>query len=303
MTSFVRIEKSLAHRLAVLVAPECGEVLSMFRSNRDGWVKMPTEIETIRRNLGIGEIYVHTYEDENRIWSCLFRGAFPKNTIEELKKVDEEFLALSESEKLALFDDDAVAYFNNELDIAWDEIFPKTEEAKEAARNKFEALSDEEKKTAAYSAVMFVVFFYAYFYNLLSLMVHGQKLTTLVPLALQGDKDAFCKAIQIDRNLLTGHPYFKDTYARLQMGEDKDFLDAILYRIGNPTTRGKIRFPALYMVFTTLESLHWLNDFSASEILDLCDEAKLDRFQNRVEDENYLNKRRIEFRQMQKIGK
>jgi len=298
----IRVEKSLARRLAVLVAPECGEVLSLFRSNRDGWVKMPAEIELLRKNMGIGEIYVHTYEDENRIWSCLYKGVFPENTVEEVKKLDEEFFALSEEEKLALFDDDAVASFNNDLDISWDEIFPKTEEAKEAARKKYESLSDEEKKTAAFSAVMFVVFFYAYFYNLLSLMVHGQKLTTLVPLALQGDKDAFCKAVQIDRNLLIGHPYFKDAYARLQTGEDKDFLDNVLYRIGNPTTRGKIRFPALYMVFTTLDSLHWLDDFSASEILDLCDEAKLDRFQNRVEDENYLIKRRNEYRRFQNIG-
>lgn len=296
-----RVEKSLARRLAVLVAPECGEVLSMFRSNRDGWVKMPAHLELIRKNLGIGEIYVRTYEDENRIWSCLYRGVFPENTVEELKKLDEEFVALSEEEKLALFEDDAVASFSNELDISLDDIFPKTEEDKETARKLFDALSEEEKKTAAYRAAMFVVFFYAYFYNLLALMVHGQKLTTLVPLALQGDKEAFCKAIQIDRNLLTGHPYFRDTYARLQMGEDKDFLDSILYRIGNPTTRGRIRFPALYMVFTTLESLHWLDDFSASEILDLCDEAKLDRFQNRVEDENYLIKRRNEYHRFQKI--
>lgn len=53
-----RLEKSLARRLILLVAPECGEVQSMFRSNRDGWVKMPAEIELLRKNLGIGEIHV-----------------------------------------------------------------------------------------------------------------------------------------------------------------------------------------------------------------------------------------------------
>jgi hypothetical protein len=299
----IRIEKSLARRLAVLAAPECGEVLSEFRFNRDGWVKMPAEFELVRKNSGVGELYVLTYEDENRIWNCLFKGIFPENTAEELKKLDEELLALSEEEKLTLFDEDSISSLNKNLDFAWDDIFPKTEEAKEAARKLFDALSEEEKKTAAYRAAMFVVFFFAYFYNILSLMIHGQKLSTLVPLALKGDQEAFCKAAQIDRNLLTGHPYFRDTYARLQTGEDKDFLDALLYRIGNPTTRGKVRFPALYMVFAILESLHWLDDFSASEILDLCDEAKLDRFQNRVEDTNYLNKRRIEYRLLQKSGK
>lgn len=150
---------------------------------------------------------------------------------------------------------------------------------------------------------MFIAFFYSFFYNTLSLMVHGQKLTTLVPLALKGDKEAFCKAVQIDRNLLDGHPYFRDTYARLLAGEDKGFLDALLYRIGNPTTRGKIRYPALYMVFTVLESFNWLDGFTASEILDICDEAKLDRFQNRIEDENFLIKRRLEYRRFQNASK
>ncbi|HLP98000.1 MAG TPA: hypothetical protein VK149_06110 [Sideroxyarcus sp.] len=297
-----RVEKSLARRLAVLVAPECGEILSLFRTNRDGWVKMPADIELLRKNLGIGDIYVHTYEDDNRIWSCLYRGVFPDNTVEELQKLDSEFLALSEEEKLALFNDDAVSSFSEGIDLTWDEIFPKTEEAKAAAKQQFEALSDEEKKKTLYQSAMLIIFFYAHFYNLLSVMVHGQKLTTLVPLALQGNKEAFCKAVQIDRNLLTGHPYFKETYLELQTGEDKDFLDALLYRIGNPTTRSKFRFPALYMLFSTLDMLHWLDEFTASEILDICDEAKLDRFQNRIEDENYLTKRRIEYRRFQRVG-
>jgi hypothetical protein len=55
------------------------------------------------------------------------------------------------------------------------------------------------------------------------------------------------------------------------------------------------------MVFATLESFHLLDAFTATEILDICDEAKLDRFQNRIEDENYLIKRRREYRRFQKI--
>ena len=133
-------------------------------------------------------------------------------------------------------------------------------------------------------------------------MVHGQKLTTLVPLALQGDKKSFCKAIQIDRNLLTGHPYFRDTYARLQTGEDPNFLDDITSYIKRPPIQGRIRFPVLYILFAILDGFKRLEDFSASEILDICDDAKLDRYQNRIEDENYLIKRRLEYRKKQKTG-
>jgi len=292
----IRIEKSIARLLAVEMAPECGQVLSDFRVNRDGWVKMPEEIEQVYKKLNLGAYYAVVYEDENRINSCLFKALFPVNFIEEFTKLDQEFMALSEEEKLSLLKDDIFPSFSfdGEFGFSFEDFFPKTEEAKEAARLAFEALTEEEKKDAVFRLAMFIAYFYSFFYNTLSLMVHGQKLTTLVPLALQGDKEAFCKAVQIDRNLLDGHPYFKDTYARLRSGEDQDFLDAVLYRIGNPTTRGKIRFPALYMVFTILDSFGWLDDMTASEILDICDEAKLDRFQSRIEGENNLIKRRSE---------
>jgi len=297
-----RIEKPIARRLTIMLAPECGEVLSHFRAKRDGWVKLPHKFEELRKNSGLGDSYVVAYEDESRILSSLFKGIFSENASEELKQFNTEFLALTPEERIEVVD--AVSKFlqGAEFKLILDNAFVITEKDRETARQAFEAQSSEKKAADIQSIQYLLIFFYSIFYNSLSLMVHGQKLTTLVPLALQGDKESFCKAVQIDRNLLTGHPYFRDTYARLQSGDDKDFLDAVLYRIGNPTTRGKIRFPSLYMVFATLEGFHWLDEFTASEILDICDEARLDRFQNRIEDENYLTKRRIEYRRMQRIG-
>ncbi|MER0216991.1 MAG: hypothetical protein DU481_12555 [Nitrosomonas sp.] len=58
----------------------------------------------------------------------------------------------------------------------------------------------------------------------------------------------------------------------------------------------------MYSLFATLDLFEWLDDFTAPEILDMCDEAGLDRYQNRIEDENYLIKRRLEYRKKQKIG-
>ena len=189
------------------------------------------------------------------------------------------------------------------LKSAFDTFFPKTESERENARNVFESLNETEQTAVITRTQYFLFFIYASFYNLLSVMIHGQKLTTLVPLAMQGDKEAFCKSVQIDRNLLTGHPYFKNTYARLLRGEDQDFLECLLYRMGNPTTRSRIRFPTLYMVFATLESFQCLDEHTASEILDICDTAQLDRFQNRIEDENNLIRRRRDYRNMQKLAK
>ena len=183
-----------------------------------------------------------------------------------------------------------------------DDALSQMKMSPEAAQEEFEALPEEERTAIIHRMQLALAFFYATFFNSIALMVHKQKLTTLVPLALRGDKESFCKAVQIDRNLLTGHPYFRDTYARLQTGEDSDFLKKISKHITHPPIQGRIKYPALYSLFATLDLFKWLDDSTAPEILDLCDEARLDRYQNRIEDENYLVKRRLEYRKNQKIG-
>jgi hypothetical protein len=226
------------------------------------------------------------------------RWVFPENTAESIKELDEEFRQAS-SDSIIEWAEEAA----DGLEIGFDALFNMTDSEREGLRRQFDTLPEGEKISELYKAQNLLAFVYAYFYNILSLMVHGQKLTTLVPLALQGDKEAFCKAAQIDRNLLTGHPYFRDTFARLNTGDDTDFLDALLYRIGNPSLRGRIRYPALFSLFAVLDSFGLLDEFTAPEILDMCDEAKLDRFQNRIDDESNLNKRRAEYRRYQKLPK
>ena len=56
------------------------------------------------------------------------------------------------------------------------------------------------------------------------------------------------------------------------------------------------------MVFACLEASQWLDDFPHAEILDICDEAGLDRYENRIEDVNYLTKRLKDYRRFQKTG-
>lgn len=297
-----RIEKSIARFLSVTLAPECGEVIKTLRTKRNGWIKMPDELEQLRKNSGLGDTYVLLYEAEPRIYFCLYKAIFSEDTAKQLEQFDAELAEISEAEKLKMLKD-----FDNDLsdetisaeieeNVSQEEITP------EAVQAEFEALPEEERTAIIQRIQLGLAFFYATFFNSIALMVHGQKLTTLVPLALKGDKKAFCKAVQIDRNLLTGHPYFQDTYARLQTGENPNFLCDVLTHMNRPPIQGRIRFPALYALFATLDLFGWLNDLSAPEILDMCDEAGLDRYQNRIEDENYLIKRRLEYRKKQKLG-
>ena len=143
---------------------------------------------------------------------------------------------------------------------------------------------------------------FAQIFNTLALMTHGAALTTLVPQAIEGDDEAFLKAVQVDRLLLTHHPYFIARKQRAQDEGDTEFLSALAYRESNPNLKGKIRYPALFMLFGILESVKWLDKLKHDEILDLCDEIGLDRFQNRIEDVNYLTKRLADYRRFQKSG-
>lgn len=291
----------VARRFAALLAPECGAVLARCKAERTGRFEMPADVQEVTKRLGVSDFYVTTYENEASIYLCAHKYAIPTDITEAISLLDAEIESATENEISEALDQLALE-FAKEVS-GFDIRFPKTESERQAARAAFDALSEAEQKQATIRAQYFLIFFNAYFYNMLSLMVHGQKLTTLVPLAIQGDQEAFCKAVQIDRNLLLGHPYFKETYSRLIRGGDPAFLKLLTYRLNNATTRGKIRFPALYMVFATLDSFQCLDALTAGEVLDICDEAGLERFQNRIEDENNLVRRRIEYRAMQKRSK
>lgn len=107
-------------------------------------------------------------------------------------------------------------------------------------------------------------------------------------------------AAQVDRQLLIHHPFFRERKQRAQDEGDKSFLDKLAYREINPPFRGRIRYPGLYMLFGILDATGWLTDLRHDEILQLCDESGLDRYQNRIEDVNYLTKRLLEYRRWHK---
>ncbi len=297
-----RIEKSIAITLASELVPICAELLMDYMAKRNGWIEIPKEFEQIRKKSNLGDSYVLAYEEENRILSCLMKSLFPGDASNQLKQFDNEFLAVKEQEKLSFVDSYLSEKLGGDLFHLFEKLSNVTDEDRENARKELDTLSEDEKGSILLSTQLFFAYIYAYFYNHIALMVHGQKLTVLVPLALQGDKKAFCKAIQIDRNILTGHPYFCDTYARLQTGENSNFLMDITSYINRPPIQGRIEYPALYMLFAVLDGFKWLDDIKAREILDLYNGMGLNDSHGYIEDENSVIKKRIEYRKKQKIG-
>lgn len=239
------------------------------------------------------------YDDERKIGRALFLSMLGDEGFKEfISDIDK----LTEPE-LQEWVDDISKTENNEIVEAFSSIeIPDTPEEWQTARDQLAKLPKVERSEAEKRGACFWAFTFSSFFNTLSLMVHGARLTTLVPQAITGDDEAFLKAIQIDRMLLLHYPYFRDRKFRAQNDREMEFLSKISYRESNSPVRGKIQYPALYMLFGILESFRWLDDLKHKEILDICDEAGLDRYQNRIEDINCLTKRLIEYRKWQKTG-
>lgn len=286
-----RPPKDSALRFAEKMAPMYAEVFLELKAD-GGRVRMQSRISLIRHRVGQ---YVTLYDDDRRLGVALLKGLLGEKGFEEL---EQEVAQMPEEEREQFLAD---LMEEKELDEFLDAIeIPRSEQGWEAAEKTIQALPLDKQTEVVRQSVLFWAGVFGYFFNMLSLMVHGAKLTTLVPLALEGDDDAFLKAAQIDRCLVTHHPFFISRKQRAQDDGEADFLRALSYRETNPPLRGKIRYPALYVLFGALEVSGWLDSLSHDEILDLCDSAGLDRFQNRIEDVNYLTKRLREYRRWQK---
>lgn len=296
----LRPTKSQAIALVTQNASKYVEVFREFQAFDGGWLRWPGKFIQIRKNLGIDD-YVVLYNNENHINSACMLFMHGEDG---LKDWNQSLVDMSPEDQEMAVD----TYTQELIDSDFEDLeasfpdFPETPEEEEVAKTAFEALSEEEQKTARKQAAFFCLFLFSSIHNYFSVMVNGEKLTSLVQKAMTGDEVAFLKAIQVDRHLLNAHPYFVDRYARARESGEVAFLRDVSYRLTNPNLRGKISYPGLYVVFAMLETLKWLDDLTHSEILDICDAAGLDRWQNRIEDVNYITKRLAGYRRYQKTG-
>lgn len=292
----LQLDKELTRKLIVALAPQYAEMLRDLQSDAR-WAKLLRKYEGIFQG-PLLDTYTAIFDDERKIGIVLWLFLLGE---EGHKELNAEISAMSADEQQAWMND-LVSEATEDNSWSWLEgLFPDSPEKEEAARLVFDELSDEDKAAASKRAAFFWIFFFASFHNYLSLMVHGRTLTVLVAQAKEGDEGAFCKAVHIEPRLLRHHPFFRERHLRAQENSETDFLKRIGYRLANSALNGKIRYPGLYMVFAMLDASGWLDcGFTHEQILDMCDEAGLDRYQNRIEDANYLTQRLREYRQWQK---
>ncbi|MER2512424.1 MAG: hypothetical protein ABTQ25_08410 [Nitrosomonas ureae] len=290
---FQMLTKESALRFAKKWTPLYAEVFQELKAE-GGRVQVTTRFAQIRRNCGW---YVQLYDNERKPGIVLMLALLGE---EGFQKINRDAASWSEQEISNFYEE--IGSEEGQEELIQDLRFPETDVEWDEQEKVFQSLPEEEQAASIKTSTYLFAGIFSQFFNTLALMTHGATLTTFVSQAVQGDDDAFGKAIQVDRLLLTHHPFFIARKLRAQDEGDANFLSALAYRESNPNLKGKVRYPALFMLFGLLESIKWLDKLMHDEILDLCDEIGLDRFQNRIEDVNYLTKRLIDYRKFQKIG-
>lgn len=101
------------------------------------------------------------------------------------------------------------------LESAFD--FDQSKEVQAERLDEFHALPLDEQARAMETTQRVFMGILAVVHDQLSIMVHGEKLSALVSPAKAGDDEAFLKAIQIDKRILSKVPYFDARFLRAHM--------------------------------------------------------------------------------------
>ena len=287
------IDQASAAKFIRAMAPEWAWFLQHIESE-GGYVRFPLLFSRFITNLNI-ENYPELYENESFIGAIMLRAFLDPV---EIKALDAELALISPEERFK-HAEEAMGDFE---DIVEGIEIPKTLGAQKRALSAFKALSEEDQKATTLFWQRFMMGFLASFYQSLSIMVHGEKLTSLVAQAKAGNDKAFAKAVQIDKRILFAIPYFKRRYTEANAQGESKFTEAVGAHLQRPPYKGKIRHKPLYLAFAILDMARLLETMKHSDLLDLCNEAGLDSHANRIDDVKNISKRLAEYRAFQRRG-
>ena len=275
--------KTRTKQLLTIAIPELDGILADMEKN-GGWLNFNEQFITAINTSGIK--WWEYYENEKLLRalnSLMFFDPEELKNIHEQGTIDKILDEFSD----ALKNWDEIEQFIEEEQTSFDEFWNK---AKEETQLKY-----IKKLCTVFMGTITSLF------NYLSLMVHGRTLCQLVSDAKNGDRDAFCLAVQIDRTVLY-LPYFRERIIQSQFTSDQDFLSQLGARLQNPIIKSKIRYRTLWLTFAILEDEKLL-ELPHEEILDICEEVGVYGKKFGVEDVGHLSKRLNEYRKKQRTPK
>jgi hypothetical protein len=192
------IDRDSAVRLIRSMVPDWAWLLQHIESE-DGYIRFPPQFSRMIANLKIEE-YPRLYENEVAIAAMMLRAFLSPEEITDLAGKLESLTP----EERAQYVEEAM----QDMMTAGESIeIPKTPAAQKRAEAVFNAMPDEDKRAIVKFWQYFMMAFLATFYQMLSIAVHGEKLTSLVAQAKAGNNKAFAKAVQIDKRILSAVPY------------------------------------------------------------------------------------------------
>jgi hypothetical protein len=290
MTELPVIDVHAARTFLSKLSPDIAWLLHRIE-DEEGYLRFPPEVNDAIKRLRI-EVYPRLYENEAAIGSVFIRGFLSH---EEIREFAAELEAATPEERGAWL----LGFVEDLTDGGVWNVIPKTPGERRRAAEAFEALSADEQASAVKFAQHSWMSLLASFHQILSSMVHGERLTSLVARAKLGDDQAFAKAVQIDKRILFAVPFFKDRFERANFEGETDFIDALTYRLRCAPYKGKIRHKMLWAAFAYLDMCGLLWSMPHAELLDLLEDVGMAGFPNRIEDVKNLSKRLKEYREFQ----
>jgi hypothetical protein len=293
-------------RTAVRLTNEMRGLMPDFTKPK-AWRKFRSYVVERRTALGIGSACIKIYEDESYSMNALFHmswmGDAKETAIRFAKEhgyedlLDKNIEACDRERLLAflkLYMDGPVQAFCDEVDAF--ELNDEWEaEAKIFCEEIFPTLPEEEQKRIKLDGGILMCLVFFFIHNSIALMAYRENMVSLFQRAIAGGEgadDAMCKAVRVD-SALSEHPVFMARHLRALQEGDESFLRR--YSNTSSPLPTKIRYPGLYCLFATLDAFGMLYSMSAPQLLDLCDHANLDRWENRIEDAGYIAKRKREY--------
>ncbi|MES2364133.1 MAG: hypothetical protein V4646_20360 [Pseudomonadota bacterium] len=259
--------------------------------SRNGFFRFPKQVTDFIERFRI-ENYPLLYQNEAAI-SCAFLRSLLSES--EIKELNDELAAMSVDER-GQFTQVLIDGVKNGIDDGIAYVEERTQQQIDA---EYLAMSPEEQQDIVKRIQWFGMSCLSMFYQVLSTMVHRQKLTSLVAQAKAGDDIALVKAVQIDPRIAGIDPYFRSRFANLHAEGNEVFRKKLAYVMKSAPYRGKVRHKSLWMGLAFLDMCGHLDTLKHREILDLFDEAGIGGYANRIEDVKYLGKRIGEYRSFQ----
>lgn len=277
--------------LIKILLPEFRDILDDIVKGH-GYFNLPPRITSILTADNLPS-WASFYDDPLKVKSLAAHAMLGPDKVKNVSSYletcsEQEKQGIRESYKKTAVDDQFDVFFSDDLKDITDDDFRK------AMLNT--STMDEGTRTKILKRIYLLCYaFITQIHYYLAVMTFGKSICDLVKEAIAGDDDSFCKAVQIDRTVLFGIPYFQKRLIRAQLGSEPDFLNKLANAVKGRSLGQKLNYKELMFVFAILDDEGFL-DMPLEQLMEVCQELGVYGREYGIEDVESLRKRRKYYR-------